>query len=156
MQINLEDHFPLPENIDEAIVRQSLGVSERSVTAATFDSIKYKLQPAPGRLAIKVEDIERQTKSGLLLLSDSHMPKPTVGTVVAVTEQYEQDGEEFGSLYKIGDTVVFGKYTGSTVQVGTEKYIIMRENDILARLIPSDAPEAITREKVRINDRNDE
>lgn len=116
---------------------------------------KYLLQPAPGRLAIKVEDVERQTKSGIVLLSDSHAPKPTVGTVVATSGEYEQDGEDFEPLYRKGDIVVFGKYTGTSVQVDRDKFIILRENDVLARLLPSDSPEAVARGKVKVNDKND-
>lgn len=115
---------------------------------------KYKLFPASGRIAIKVEDIERETKQGIILLSDSHAPKPTVGTVVAVCEEYELDGEDYEPLYKIGDVVIFGKYTGTKVQVDRDSYIILRENDIMARLVPSDAPEAVDRGKVRVNEKD--
>lgn len=113
---------------------------------------KFLLKPSAGRIAVRLKDIERETKSGLVLVGDTHSPKPVVGTVAAVCEEYELDSEDYDPLYRVDDLVVFGKYTGTRIQVGRDIYIILRETDILARLVPSDSPDATTRDKVRIND----
>lgn len=114
---------------------------------------KFLLKPTAGRIAIKVRDVERETKSGIVLLSDSHAPKPVVGTVVAVCEQYQLDNEDYDALFEVDDIVIFGKYTGTRVQVDQEVFIILRENDILARLVPSDGSGLeVDRDKVKVRD----
>lgn len=104
---------------------------------------KYDIKPAAGRIAVRVENVEGLTKSGLVLLSDPN-GSPTVGTVHAIAEDQavvmsEDDNTEveWESRYKVGDVVIFGKFTGSRVQVDRKTFIILREGDVLATLVPS-------------------
>jgi chaperonin GroES len=101
---------------------------------------KFRLKPAAGRVAIKVENYE--SKAGLVLVGDSHNPKPTVGTVSEVCDEYtvgdDPDEDPYEALYKVGDVVIFGKFTGTKIQVGRDTYILLRESEILARLIPDE------------------
>ena len=112
---------------------------------------RYILKPSAGRIVVRVESVDRKTKSGLILLSDSHAPKPTVGEVVEVCDEYEIEDQDYDPLYQKGDLVIFGKFTGTKVKVGDDEFIILQENNILGRLIPSDKPEAVSRAKVRVN-----
>lgn len=105
------------------------------------DEQKYRLKPAAGRIAVKIENYE--SKAGLVLVGDSHNPKPTVGTVTEVCDEYtigddDPDEDPYEPLYKVGDVVIFGKFTGSKVQVGRDTYVLLRESEILARLIPDE------------------
>lgn len=113
---------------------------------------KFKLYPASGRVAVKLKDIERTTKSGITLISDASAPKPSVGTVAAVCKEYELEGEDYEPLYPIGSIVIFGKYTGTRLQVGRDTYIVMRESDILAELVASEGTTVISSTKVKVSD----
>ena len=135
-------------------VERLVGLRAADANESIGEKEKFLLKPSAGRIAIRLKDIERETKSGLVLLGDSHSPKPVVGTVVAVCEEYELDDEEYEPLYKVGDIVVFGKYTGTRIQVGRDTYIILRENDILARLVPRGEGDGVEvdRAKVKVRD----
>lgn len=113
---------------------------------------KFKLYPSSGRVAVKLKDIERTTKSGIVLLSDASAPKPSVGTVAAVCKEYELEGEDYEPLYPIGSIVIFGKYTGTRLSVGRDTYIVMRESDILAELVASEGTEIVSSTKVKVSD----
>lgn len=112
---------------------------------------RFILKPSAGRITVKVKDVEKETKSGLILVGTSHEPKPTTGVVEEVCDDYELDGEDYDPLYKKGDIIIFGKFTGSRVQVDRDTFIILKEADILGRLIPSNDPEAVSRDKVKVN-----
>lgn len=117
----------------------------------TEQAERFILKPAAGRITVRVKDVEKETKSGLILVGSSHEPKPTTGVVEEVCDQYELDDEDYDPLYQKGDIIIFGKFSGSRVQVGRETYIILSEKDILGRLIPSNSPEAVERDKVKVN-----
>lgn len=114
---------------------------------------KYSVKPMPGRVAVKIEGDLTETKTGIILVGTSHQDRPTTGEIVAVSDSYEQDGEDYDPLFKLGDIVVFGKYTGTKVRIGQDNVIVLRENDILCKLIhDADGVEA---EKVKVTDRHD-
>jgi len=112
---------------------------------------RFILKPTSGRITVRVKDVEKETKSGLILMGSSHADKPTTGVVDEVCDEYQLDGEDYEPLFKKGDLVVFGKFTGTKVQIGRETYIILRESEIVGRLIPSNAPDAVERDKVKVN-----
>lgn len=114
---------------------------------------KYKLKPAPGRIAIKVEDRKKMSDGGIWLADAVVQDKPTVGMVVEICDQYALDGETYDPIYRRGDTVLFGRYTGTTITFGSDKIILLKENDVLCRLIPDDAGED-TRD-IKVVDRHD-
>lgn len=111
---------------------------------------RFILKPSAGRITVRVESVERTTKSGIVLLSDNHAPKAVTGFVEEVCDAYEYDNEDYEPLYRKGDLVIFGKFTGTRVKVGDAEYVILQENEILGRLVPSDQPEAVERSKVSI------
>ncbi len=112
---------------------------------------RFILKPTAGRITVRVKDVEKETKSGLILLSTAHADKPTTGEVDEVCDPYELDDEDYEPLFKRGDLVVFGKFTGTKVQIGRETFIILRESEIVGRLIPSNASDAVARDKVKVN-----
>lgn len=103
-----------------------------------------KIKPAAGRIAVNVENKTGFTKSGLFLPDTvGQYDRPTVGRVREVCEPYAQDGVEYEALFSPGNIVVFGKYTGTQIEIGKDKVVIMRETDVLAVLY-EDAEGTIT------------
>lgn len=90
------------------------------------------LRPLHDRVIVKREEKETTTAGGIVLAS-SAAEKPAEGTVVAVGSGKVLDNGEVRALQvKIGDKVLFGKFSGSEVKVNGEDYVIMREEEIFA------------------------
>ena len=85
---------------------------------------------------ILVERLEEQEqKRGGIIIPDTAKEKPQEGKVIAVgTGKVTDEGKRLGLDVKVGDKILFGKYSGSEVQVDGHEYMIMREEDILAIL----------------------
>jgi chaperonin GroES len=95
---------------------------------------KINLKPIDDRVVLKILDAEEVTAGGILL-PDSAKEKPQRGTVVAIGDgKLNKDGKRQALAVKKGDTVLFGKYSGSDVKVGGEDYKIVRESEILAKV----------------------
>lgn len=91
-----------------------------------------KLRPLHDRVIVKREEEEKVTAGGIVL-PGSATEKPSQGSVIAVGEGKALDnGSRQAMNVKVGDKVLFGKYSGSEVKVDGETYIIMREDEIFA------------------------
>ena len=91
-----------------------------------------KIKPLADRVVIKPAPAEEKTKGGLIL-PDTAKEKPVVGEVVAVGPGKTSDAGKTTPLeVKVGDKVLYGKYSGTEVTVEGEEYLIMRETDIFA------------------------
>ncbi len=86
-----------------------------------------KIQPLSDRVIVQPNAAETKTASGIII-PDSAKEKPQQGTVVAVGKG-KKDHE---MTVKVGDTVLYGKYSGSELKYQGTDYLIMREDDILA------------------------
>jgi len=85
------------------------------------------IKPLADRVVVAPAPAEEKTKSGLII-PDSAKEKPQRGKVVAVG-----NGKKDEPLtVKVGDTVLYGKYSGTEIQVEGNDYLIMRESDIFA------------------------
>lgn len=90
------------------------------------------IQPLHDRVVVKPMAAEEKTKGGIIL-PDTAKEKPIEGTVVAVgTGKVSDDGKAQGLTVKVGDKVLYGKYSGTEVSVDGEDLLIMRESDIFA------------------------
>ncbi|MBM3253797.1 MAG: co-chaperone GroES [Candidatus Omnitrophica bacterium] len=90
------------------------------------------LKPLGDRVIIKVLEEESKTKGGIVL-PDTAKEKPQEGEVIAVGPgKTLENGKVVSPEVKVGDKVLFGKYSGSEVKVGAEDYLIISESDILA------------------------
>ena len=87
------------------------------------------LKPLADRVLIRLEAKEEKTKSGIFL-PDTAKEKPLKGEVVAIGHGTKD--EEM--VLKVGDTVLYGKYAGTELDVEGTKYLIMRQSDVLAVL----------------------
>ena len=85
------------------------------------------IKPLSDRVLIKPAEAEMKTAGGIII-PDSAKEKPLKGTVIA-TGNGTKDEE---MLVKAGDTVLYGKYAGTELEVDGEKFLMMRQSDILA------------------------
>mgnify|MGYP000854488361 FL=1 len=90
-----------------------------------------KLKPLGDRVVIKVKEEEATTASGIVL-PGSAKEKPQEAQVVAVGSGELVDGKKIELEVKVGDTVIYSKYSGTEVKIDGEDYLIVRQNDILA------------------------
>lgn len=88
------------------------------------------IRPLHDRVVVKRVEAEEKNASGIVL-PGSAAEKPDVGEVVAVGEgRRNKAGERVALDVKVGDKVIFGKYSGQTVKVDGEELLVMREEDI--------------------------
>lgn len=92
-----------------------------------------KLRPLADRVVLKQFKAEEKTKSGLILAA-SAQEKPEVYEVIEVGPGGMVDGNEVKMTVSVGERVLVGKYSGTTVKVDNEEYSIVKQSDILAVL----------------------
>jgi chaperonin GroES len=91
-----------------------------------------KMKPLSDRVVIKPAQAEERTKGGIIL-PDTAKEKPVIGEVVAVGPgKVADDGKKVAMEVKVGDKVLYGKYSGTEVTIEGDEYLIMREADIFA------------------------
>ena len=90
-----------------------------------------KLTPLGDRVVLKQLEAETTTKSGIVLTTATQ-EKPQEAEVIAVGPGGVVDGKEVVMQVKVGDKVIYSKYAGTDVELEGEKYIIVKQNDILA------------------------
>ena len=90
-----------------------------------------KLRPLDDRVVVKQSDAEEKTTGGIIL-PDTAKEKPQIGKIVAVGPgKLLDDGKRAKMSVKKKDKVIYGKYIGSEVEIDQEKYVVLRESDIL-------------------------
>ena len=93
-----------------------------------------KLKPLADRVIVKQTEAEEKTKSGLYL-PDAAKEKPTKGKVISVGPgKLDDKGKPMELGLRVNDTVYYGKYSGTDVEVNGEKFVILRESDVLGVL----------------------
>ncbi len=91
-----------------------------------------KVKPLSDRVLVKPEEEEEQVKGGIII-PDTAKEKPQRGKVVAVGDgKVDDSGKKIALSVKSGDLVLYGKYSGTEVQLDDEEHLIMSEGDILA------------------------
>jgi chaperonin GroES len=95
---------------------------------------ELKIRPLDDRVVVEPLEADEKTAGGILL-PDTAKQKPQKGRVVAVGPGKLTDkGERITLAVKVGDEVIYGKYSGNDVEIGTKDLKIMRESDILAKV----------------------
>jgi chaperonin GroES len=90
-----------------------------------------KIRPLQDRVIVKRLEEEEKTKGGIII-PDTAKEKPQEGKVIAVGKgKVTEEGKVIPLDVKVGDRVLFGKYSGSEVKIEGEEHLIMREEDIL-------------------------
>ena len=93
-----------------------------------------KIRPLHDRVMVKREDEERKSPGGIVI-PDTAAEKPDQGEIVAVGKGKKDDNGKLIAIdVKVGDRVLFGKYSGQTVKVKGDELLVMREEDIMGVL----------------------
>jgi len=93
-----------------------------------------RLRPLRDRVLVKRLE-EAEVKKGGIIIPDTAKEKPQEGEIIAVGPgKVTEDGKLQAMTVKVGDKILFGKYSGNEVTLGSEEYLIMREEDILGVL----------------------
>ncbi len=93
-----------------------------------------KLKPLEDRVVVQSAEAEEKTAGGIIL-PDTAKEKPQQGKIVAVGPGKTSDaGAKIDLQVKVGDAVLYGKYSGTEITIDGETYLIMRESDIFAIL----------------------
>jgi len=99
----------------------------------TATAKKLKIRPLDDRVVVEPFEAEERTRGGIVL-PDSAREKPQQGKVIATGpgKLLEKTGERGKMSLKVGDAVFYGKYSGTEIELEGEKYVILRESDVLA------------------------
>ena len=90
------------------------------------------IRPLHDRVVVKRQEEERTTAGGIVI-PDSETEKPMRGVVVAIGNGKPLDNGDVRALaVKVGDVVLFGKYSGTEIKMAGEELVVMREDDIMA------------------------
>ena len=96
-----------------------------------------KMKPLADRVVVKPLE-EMEVKKGGIIIPDTAKEKPMQGEIMEIGPgRITDDGKTIGMQVKKGDRVLYGKYSGTEVSVGTDEYLIMRESDIFAIIMNS-------------------
>ncbi|MCM8761179.1 MAG: co-chaperone GroES [Candidatus Omnitrophica bacterium] len=91
-----------------------------------------KIQPLADRIVVKVLEAKEVTKGGIVL-PDTAKEKPQEAEVIAIGKgRVSDDGKTIAPEVKVGDRVLFGKYSGTEITMDGNEYLILKEEDILA------------------------
>jgi chaperonin GroES len=102
------------------------------------------LKPLGDRLIVEVLDEEETTVSGIVL-PDTAKEKPQRGRVLAVGPGARDDKGKYVAMdLEEGDEIVFSKYGGTEIKLGTDEYLILRESDVLAKVVGAREPAGAT------------
>lgn len=88
-----------------------------------------KVKPLGDNVLVKVKKQEKKTKSGLVLPETADNERPQKGEVVAIGDDKEKIKVEEGNL------VIFARYSGTEIKVDEEEYLILKSEDILAKVV---------------------
>lgn len=99
----------------------------------TATAKKLKIRPLDDRVVVEPFEAEERTRGGIVL-PDTAREKPQQGKVLATGpgKLLEKTGERGKMSLKVGDAVFYGKYTGTEIELEGDKYVILRESDVLA------------------------
>jgi len=97
------------------------------------EAFDMKLSPLADRVVLKQLEAEETTKSGIVLPGNAQ-EKPQQAEVVAVGPGGVVDGKEVTMQVSVGDKVIYSKYAGTEVKLDGEEFIVVRQNDIVAKV----------------------
>ena len=100
---------------------------------ATKNAVSVNVGPLADRVVVRSLDRNEQTRGGLFI-PDTAKEKPQEGEILAVGPGRFDDGKRVPMEVKVGDKVLFGKYSGTEVTIDGEALLILRESDVLAVL----------------------
>ena len=100
---------------------------------ATKSATAVRVSPLADRVVVRAIEESEQMRGGLYI-PDTAKEKPQQGDIVAVGPGRFDEGKRVPMEVKVGDKVLYGKYSGAEVTIGNEQLLILRESDVLAVL----------------------
>jgi len=95
---------------------------------------KVKIQPLGDRVLVQALE-EKEVKKGGIIIPDTVKEKPQEGKIIAAgAGKKTDDGKLIAMDVKVGDKVLYGKYSGTEIKINDEEYLIMHQEDILGIL----------------------
>lgn len=91
-----------------------------------------ELEPLGDRIVVEPMETEARTESGLVI-PDTAKEKPQEGKVLAVGPGRFEEGKRIPMEVSVGDIVVYSKYGGTEIKIGSKEYLILSERDVLAK-----------------------
>ncbi len=102
------------------------------MATATATKTKIKFRPTDDRVLVEPCESDEVTAGGIIL-PDAAREKPQRGVIIATGPGKLLDSGKRGEMcVRVGDEVFYGKYSGTEIEFGADKYVVLRENDILA------------------------
>lgn len=92
---------------------------------------KKKIRPLSDRVVVEPREIETRTAGGIVIPDTADKDKPIQGTIIAIGIGKYIDGKLQPLQVKVGDQILFGKYSGTNVKLDDTEYLVMREEDIM-------------------------
>jgi chaperonin GroES len=110
-----------------------VSVQTEQITYGGFSKMAVNLTPLHDRVIVKRIE-EKETVKGGIIIPDSAKEKPMEGEIIAVGAGKREKGELIPLDVKPGDRVLFGKYSGTEIKLDDEEFLILREEEILAKI----------------------
>ena len=104
------------------------------MSSMSNSGVGCNIRPLGDRVVIKMQKPDDTTKSGIIL-SEGAKEKPEIAEVVAVGPGGIVDGKEVVMEIQVGDKVLISKYSGTEVKIDGEEYTILKQGDVLAKVI---------------------
>jgi chaperonin GroES len=98
---------------------------------ATKSAAGVKISPLSDRVVVKASEDTEQMRGGLYI-PDTAKEKPQQGEIIAAGPGKYEDGKLVPMTVKVGDKVLYGKYSGTEITLDNEQVLILRESDVLA------------------------
>ena len=95
--------------------------------------MKMNITPLHDRVLVRRLE-EKETAKGGIIIPDTAKEKPHEGEVIAVGAGKVEKGHRVSLDVKVGDRILFGKYTGNDITIDDQEYLILREEEILAKV----------------------
>lgn len=103
------------------------------MATAAKGKTNLKIQPLEDRVVVIPSDEAEEMRGGLYI-PDTAKEKPTQGEVIAVGPGRVEKGERIPMDLKVGDKVIYGKYSGTTITLEGEEVVIIKASDVLAKI----------------------
>jgi chaperonin GroES len=93
-----------------------------------------KIRPLADRIVVEPKETESKSAGGIVIPDTADKDKPMQGTVLAVGNGKYIDGQLQPLQVKVGDKILFGKYSGTNVKLSDKEFLVMREEDVMGVL----------------------
>jgi chaperonin GroES len=96
--------------------------------------IMQKIRPLSDRIVVEPKEVELKSAGGIVIPDTADKDKPMQGTVLAIGNGKYIDGKLQPLQVKVGDQILFGKYSGTNVKLSDKEFLVMREEDVMGVL----------------------